>query len=64
KVTKDEEKMAKIDRVEYVAMYVSNLSENYSGTAKLQAGDSDGNVLPVVLSQTEANLQIILTNTT
>ncbi len=61
KVTTDEETMAKIDRVEAVAMDVSNLSENYSGTAKLQAVDSDGNVLPVVLSQTEANMQIILT---
>ncbi|MBS7898980.1 hypothetical protein F6O80_06780 [Streptococcus suis] len=63
KVTTDEETMAKIDRVEAVAMDVSNLSENYSGTAKLQAVDSDGNVLPVALSQTEANMQIILTKT-
>ncbi len=63
KVTTDEETMAKIDRIEAVAIDVSNLSTNYSGTAKLQAVDSDGNVLPVVLSQTEANMQITLTKT-
>ncbi|HFI0467463.1 TPA: YbbR-like domain-containing protein [Streptococcus suis] len=63
KVTTDEETMAKIDRIEAVAVDVSNLSENYSGVAKLQAVDSDGNVLPVVLSQTEANMQITLTKT-
>ncbi|HFI0254478.1 TPA: YbbR-like domain-containing protein [Streptococcus suis] len=63
KVTTDEETMAKIDRIEAIAVDVSNLSTNYSGTAKLQAVDSDGNVLPVVLSQTEANMQITLTKT-
>lgn len=63
KVTTDEETMAKIDRIEAIAVDVSNLSANYSGTAKLQAVDGDGNVLPVVLSQTEANLQIIITKT-
>lgn len=63
KVTTDEETMARIDRIEAIAVDVSNLSTNYSGTAKLQAVDSDGNVLPVVLSQTEANMQITLTKT-
>lgn len=63
KVTTDEETMAKIDRIEAIAVDVSNLSANYSGTAKLQAVDGDGNVLPVVLSQTEANLQITITKT-
>lgn len=63
KVTTDEETMAKIDRIEAIAVDVSNLSENYSGIAKLQAVDSDGNVLPVVLSQTEANMQVVITKT-
>ncbi|HFU3729284.1 TPA: YbbR-like domain-containing protein [Streptococcus suis] len=63
KVTTDEETMAKIDRVEAIAVDVSNLSANYSGIAKLQAVDSDGNVLPVVLSQTEANMQVVITKT-
>ncbi|HEM3725487.1 TPA: hypothetical protein U1D16_000872 [Streptococcus suis] len=63
KVTTDEETMDKIDRVEAIAVDVSNLSANYSGTAKLQAVDSDGNVLPVVLSQTEANMQVVITKT-
>ncbi|HFI0213576.1 TPA: YbbR-like domain-containing protein [Streptococcus suis] len=63
KVTTDEETMAKIDRIEAIAVDVSNLSANYSGIAKLQAVDSDGNVLPVVLSQTEANMQVVITKT-
>ncbi|WP_312314053.1 CdaR family protein [Streptococcus parasuis] len=61
KVTTDEETMAKIDHVEAVAVDISNLDSNYSGTAKLQAVDSDGNVLPVVLSETEANIQVVVT---
>ncbi|MCK4026388.1 YbbR-like domain-containing protein [Streptococcus iners] len=63
KVTTDDETMAKIDRIEAIAVDVSNLSANYSGIAKLQAVDSDGNVLPVVLSQTEANMQVVITKT-
>ncbi|HEM3576887.1 TPA: hypothetical protein U1C15_000508 [Streptococcus suis] len=63
KVTTDEETMDKIDRIEAIAVDVSNLSTNYSGIAKLQAVDSDGNVLPVVLSQTEANMQVVITKT-
>ncbi|HFI0404213.1 TPA: YbbR-like domain-containing protein [Streptococcus suis] len=63
KVTTDEETMDKIDRIEAIAVDVSNLSANYSGIAKLQAVDSDGNVLPVVLSQTEANMQVVITKT-
>lgn len=63
KVTTDEETMAKIDHVEAVAVDISNLNSNYSGTAKLQAVDSDGNALPVVLSETEANIQVVVTQT-
>ena len=63
KVTTDEETMVKIDHVEAVAVDISNLNSNYSGTAKLQAVDSDGNVLPVVLSETEANIQVVVTQT-
>lgn len=63
KVTTDEENMAKIDHVEAVAVDISNLDSNYSGTAKLQAVDSDGNALPVVLSETEANIQVVVTQT-
>ena len=63
KVTTDEETMAKIDHVEAAAVDISNLDSNYSGTAKLQAVDSDGNVLPVVLSETEANIQVVVTQT-
>lgn len=61
KVTTDEDIMAKIDRVEAVIMDVSGLSKDYSGTATLQAVDSDGNVLPVVLSEAEAILQATIT---
>lgn len=60
KVTTDEDTMAKIDHIEAVALDVSNLSGNYSGAAKLQAVDSEDNVLPVVLSQTEAYLQVTI----
>ena len=63
KVTTDEETMAKIDHVEAVAVDISNLNSNYRGTAKLQAVDSDGNALPVVLSETEANIQVVVTQT-
>ena len=63
KVTTDEEIMAKIDRIEAVVVDLVNLSENYSGTAKLQAVDSAGNVLPVVLAQNEVNLQATVTKT-
>lgn len=63
KVTTDAETMAKIDHVEAVAVDISNLDSNYSGTAKLQAVDSDGNALPVVLSETEANIQVVVTQT-
>ena len=63
KVTTDEETMAKIDHVEAVAVDISNLDSNYSGTAKLQAVDNDGNALPVVLSETEANIQVVVTQT-
>ena len=63
KVTTDEETMAKIDHVEAVAVDISNLDSNYIGTAKLQAVDSDGNALPVVLSETEANIQVVVTQT-
>lgn len=63
KVTTDQETMAKIDHVEAVALDISNLNTNYSGTAKIQAVDSDGNVLPVVLSETEVNMQAVITKT-
>lgn len=63
KVTTDAETMAKIDHVEAVAVDISNLDSNYSGTAKLQAVDSEGNALPVVLSETEANIQVVVTQT-
>lgn len=46
--------------MEAVAVDISNLNSNYSGTAKLQAVDSDGNVLPVVLSETEAIFKSLL----
>lgn len=58
KVTTDEDTMAKIDRIEAVVLDLTNLSQNYSGTAKLQAVDSESNVLPAVLSQTEVNIQV------
>ncbi len=61
KLTTDEDTMAKIDHVEAVVMDASNLSENYSGTATIQAVDNQGNVLPVVLSQDETNLQATIT---
>lgn len=63
KVTTDEDTMAHIDRVEAVVPDASNLSANYSGTATLQAVDSQGNVLPVVLSQDGATLQAIISKT-
>lgn len=61
KVTTDEDTMSRIDRVEAVVPDATNLSEDYSGIATLQAVDSDGNVLPVVLSQDDATLQATIT---
>ncbi|MGT2711254.1 CdaR family protein [Streptococcus oriscaviae] len=61
KVTTDEETMDKIDRVEAVVLDADNLSENYTGTATLQAVDSQGALLPVVFSQDEATLQAVIT---
>lgn len=60
KVTSDEDTMAKIDRIEAVVLDLTNLSQDYSGTAKLQAVDREGKVLPAVLSQTEVNIQVTL----
>lgn len=57
KLTTDEDTMSKIDHVEAVVLDASELSENFSGTATIQAVDNQGNVLPVVLSQDETNLQ-------
>lgn len=58
KVTTDEETMAKIDRIEAAVIELTDLSENYSGTARLQAVDAEGNALPAILSQTEVNIQV------
>lgn len=57
KVTSDEETLAKVERVEAVVTDASNLSGDYSGTATLQAVDSDGNILPVVFSQEVTTLR-------
>ncbi|MGT2963677.1 CdaR family protein [Streptococcus acidominimus] len=63
KVTTDQDTMARVDRVEAVVPDASNLDENYSGTATLQAVDNQGNVLPVVLSQDGATLQATISKT-
>lgn len=64
KVTTDEDTMSNISRVEAVIMDASNLSKDYSGTATLQAVDSEGNVLPVVLAQDSTTLQATIVKTT
>lgn len=61
KVTTDEETLQKIHHVEAVITSANKLSENYSGTAILQAVDADGNILPVVFSQEVTTIQAIIT---
>lgn len=60
RVTTDEETLEKIHHVEAVVADLSKLSENYSGTATLQAVDADGNILPVVFSQEVTTIQAII----
>lgn len=57
KVTADEETLAAVAQVEAVVPDVTKLSENYSGTATLQAVDKEGNILPVVFSEEVTTLQ-------
>lgn len=61
KVTSDEETLAMVDRVEAVITDMTDLSGNYTGTATLQAVDSQGNLLPVVFSQEVTNMQATIT---
>lgn len=61
KVTTDEDTLLLIDHVEAVATDAMNISSDYSGVATIQAVDSQGNVLPVVLSQSEAVIQAVIT---
>lgn len=61
KVTTDEDTLAQVDHVEAVVTDASNLSENYSGTATLQAVDAEGNILPVVFSQEVTSIQVTIT---
>lgn len=58
RVTSDEDTLAMVDHVEAIVPDVSKLSENYSGTATLQAVDSEGNILPVVFSQEVTTIEI------
>lgn len=60
KVTSDEDTLARVDRVEAVVSDVSDLSQNYTGTATLQAVDSQGQVLPVVFSQEVTSIQAVI----
>lgn len=57
RVTSDEETLAKVVRVEAVITDVSDLSQNYTGTATLQAVDAQGQILPVVFSQEVTSMQ-------
>ena len=57
KVTSDEETLAKVTGVEAVITDVSDLSQNYTGTATLQAVDAQGQILPVVFSQEVTSMQ-------
>ncbi|NQG97687.1 hypothetical protein HO675_06240 [Streptococcus suis] len=61
KVTTDEDTMALIDHVEAVVTDAANLSSDFSAIATIQAVDQQGNVLPVVLSQSEAGVQATIT---
>ena len=61
KVTSDEETLARVDRVEAVITDASDLSENYTGTATLQAVDSQGQILPVIFSQEVTSMQATIT---
>lgn len=63
KVTTDEDTLSRVDRVEAIVPDASNLDDDYSGEATLQAVDNQGNVLPVVLSQDGATLQATITKT-
>ena len=61
KVTSDEETLAKVTGVEAVITDVSGLSQNYTGTATLQAVDAQGQILPVVFSQEVTSMQATIT---
>lgn len=61
KVTSDEETLAKVTGVEAVITDVSDLSQNYTGTATLQAVDAQGQILPVVFSQEVTSMQATIT---
>ena len=63
KVTSDEETLAKVTGVEAVITDVSDLSQNYTGTATLQAVDAQGQILPVVFSQEVTSMQAIISKT-
>lgn len=60
KVTSDEETLAQVTRVEAVITDVSDLSQNYTGTATLQAVDAQGQILPVVFSQEVTSMQAMI----
>ncbi|MGZ7259820.1 CdaR family protein, partial [Streptococcus pyogenes] len=61
KVTSDEETLSRVDRVEAVVTDVPDLSQNYTGTATLQAVDAQGQILPVVFSQEVTSIQATIT---
>lgn len=61
KVTSDEETLSRVDRVEAVVTDVADLSQNYTGTATLQAVDAQGQILPVVFSQEVTSIQATIT---
>lgn len=61
KVTSDEETLAKVTGVEAVITDVSDLSQNYTGTATFQAVDAQGQILPVVFSQEVTSMQATIT---
>ncbi len=61
KVTTDDATLAAIDHVEAVVPDIEKLSDDYSGTATLQAVDTQGNILPVVFSQDTTSIQISIT---
>ena len=57
-ITADEATMQRIDHVEAVIPDVKSLKADYKGSARIQAVDSQGNVLPVSLSTDETNMEV------
>ncbi|KXT79011.1 CdaR family protein [Streptococcus sp. DD13] len=59
-ITTDESTLARIDHIEAIIPDETALKADFSGTARLQAVDSKGNVLPVSLSSDETQMHVTI----